>query len=170
MNFVHTILLNRCRFLIKQKGLFSSRGSPLCVGGAILKKIGIKIAIILGLLIALMIYMNGVKQDRFQQRKQELITNITSNTSKDGIYDIYVFGKGGIIPSEFEKQVDKIHIKYGPIIKNVTVLPYSNTSDTPYVKYFDIVEYPTILVFSSEGIVNRSHSPNELEKFLSKKN
>ncbi|MBE4910066.1 hypothetical protein IMZ08_18680 [Bacillus luteolus] len=46
-------------------------------------------------------------------------------------------------------------------------IPNIDSLETPYAKYFDIVEYPTILVFSSEGIVNRSYSSNELEKFLS---
>lgn len=115
----------------------------------------------------LLFFMNDVKEERFQQQKQELFTSITSNTNDKEIYEIYVFGKEGSIPSDFDQQVTEIHIKYDPSIKNVTTIPYSDTSDIPYSKNFDLERYPTILVFSSEGIINRSYSPNELEYFLS---
>lgn len=66
-----------------------------------------KIAIVISLIIVFIIIMDGIKKDVFLQRKQELIETIISNTNEEEIYMIYVFGKGGNIPSNFNQQIDE---------------------------------------------------------------
>lgn len=132
-----------------------------------MKSKGLKLGITLGLFVVIIIYMESVQNDRFQQRKADMIAEMTSDITEKEIYQIYIFGKDGNISSDFNRQVDKIHRKYGQIIKNVTMMPYSE--NTKYPNYLDIKEYPAIIVLDAEGEVNRSSSPNDLEKFLSLK-
>lgn len=133
-----------------------------------MKKALIAIVVTLGLILFLSFYFSGSEEEKLQQGRSDFLSTVTAGLDEQEVYDIYVFGENGNISSDYENQVNDIFMEYGRNIKNLTIIPYSDTAETPYSDYFEMIEdYPTIIVFSKTGIAFHSESPEQLEHFLS---
>ncbi|AQQ55244.1 hypothetical protein [Planococcus lenghuensis] len=133
-----------------------------------MKKALIAIVVTLGLILFLSFYFSGSEEEKLQQGRADFLSTVTAGLNEQEVYDIYVFGENGDVSSDYENQVNDIFMEYGGNIKNLTIIPYSETAETPYSDYFEMIEdYPTIIVFSKTGIAFHSESPEQLEHFLS---